>query len=79
MIEYVIVKCPYCNYHWRSKKVTVEDVKKDKKSAISALKSCTRCKKRFDVPWGKKPTLWVEKHENYRALSKALDDYNKKT
>jgi hypothetical protein len=76
MIEYLIGKCPYCNYHWRAKIATVEEFKQDKELPKKLLLSCTHCKRRFDTPGSKKPTFWVEKHESHKALKRALTKYN---
>lgn len=75
MIEYIIAKCPYDNHHWRVRNVTVEEFRQDGDSTIGLPKSCPKCKQRFDQPWSKKPTFWIEEHANPKELRKALAKY----
>ena len=76
MKEYVIAKCPYCEYYWNPRRITVETVKESVENSIARLKVCPHCTIRFDRAGSKKPKVWNEQHESHKALVRKLDTYN---
>ena len=76
MKEFVIAKCPSCEYYWNPRRIAVEDVKESVGNAMARLKMCPRCKIRFDRAGAKKPRVWDEQHDSYKALVAKLDIYN---
>jgi len=76
MPKYVLVRCPYCSYVWRSRLVDAEEVENDPEEALKRAIVCPRNKERFDSDWSRKPKLWVEPAQNYAELRKKLRKLN---